>query len=276
MSASELLGGCAAGLTQDALLHPVDTIRARLNAGGAADAGGTASALLSEARAVVRADGVAGLYRGYGFCLAVSPLCNAIYFGSYRASRRYFDGSGPLHDGAAGFTAECLASTFWTPADIVKQRMQVAPSTGLGVADAARASIAAAGGVHGLWRGYLASLAVWGPFSCWCFALYEATKAWLGGDDDAAATASVNMAAGLSPGSVCRPHAAAGCVRTRMQVGAVEASAGIVDTTRLVLAEGGQAALWRRALARALWLAPGCGITITVFEAVDRFVGGGK
>ena len=61
-----------------------------------------------------------------------------------------------------------------------------------------------------------------------------------------------------------------------MQVGAVEASAGIVDTLRLVLAEGGQAALWRGALARALWLAPGCGITITVFEAVDRFVGGGK
>ena len=60
------------------------------------------------------------------------------------------------------------------------------------------------------------------------------------------------------------------------QVGAVEASANIVDTLRLVLAEGGQAALWRGALARALWLAPGCGITITVFEAVDRFVGGGK
>ena len=56
----------------------------------------------------------------------------------------------------------------------------------------------------------------------------------------------------------------------------MEASAGIVDTLRLVLAEGGQAALWRGALARALWLAPGCGITITVFEAVDRFVGGGK
>ena len=277
MSASELLGGCAAGLTQDALLHPVDTIRARLNAGGAADAGGTASALLSEARAVVRADGVAGLYRGYGFCLAVSPLCNAIYFGSYRASRRYFDGSGPLHDGAAGFTAECLASTFWTPADIVKQRMQVAPSTGLGVADAARASIAAAGGVHGLWRGYLASLAVWGPFSCSYFALYEATKAWLSGGDGAAATASVNMAAGLSAGSVAAVLTQPlDCVRTRMQVGAVEASAGIVDTLRLVLAEGGQAALWRGALARALWLAPGCGITITVFEAVDRFVGGGK
>ena len=65
-------------------------------------------------------------------------------------------------------------------------------------------------------------------------------------------------------------------VRTRMQVGAVEASAGIVATLRLVLAEGGQAALWRGALARALWLAPGCGITITVFEAIDRFVGGGK
>ena len=65
-------------------------------------------------------------------------------------------------------------------------------------------------------------------------------------------------------------------VRTRMQVGAVEASAGIVDTLRLVLAEGGQAALWRGALARARWRAPGCGSTITVFEAVDRFVGGGK
>jgi hypothetical protein len=30
----------------------------------------------------------------------------------------------------------------------------------------------------------------------------------------------------------------------------------------------GTRALWRGSLARVLWLAPGCGITMTVFQAV--------
>ena len=31
-------------------------------------------------------------------------------------------------------------------------------------------------------------------------------------------------------------------------------------------------ALWRGGAARALWLTPGCAITITVFEAVERLL----
>ena len=40
-----------------------------------------------------------------------------------------------------------------------------------------------------------------------------------------------------------------------------------------VYAEEGARALWRGAAARALWLTPGCAITITVFEAVERLLG---
>ena len=89
MTLSELLGGCAAGIIQDALLHPVDTIRARLDTGKAAHADGAASALLAEAKAICTKDGAVGLYRGYGFCLSVSAPCNALYFGSYRLTFTY-------------------------------------------------------------------------------------------------------------------------------------------------------------------------------------------
>lgn len=269
---SELLGGCAAGLTQDALLHPVDTIRARLDGAvraqqsAAARTENAAAALLAEASAVAKADGIIGLYRGYGFCMAVSAPCNAIYFGSYRSCRRCFEGSGPLHDAASGFLAECMASTLWTPADVVKQRLQVAPMGTLDVAGAARAAIAAGGGVGGLWRGYVASIAVWGPFASIYFAGYEFAKARLGGDDT---SAGGNMVAGVTAGTVAAALTQPlDCVRTRMQVGMVSRGVGIVEALRQILAEGGQRALWRGALARALWLAPGCGLTITIFERV--------
>ena len=105
--------------------------------------------------------------------------------------------SAPL-DAVSGFAAECMASTLWTPADVVKQRLQVTTTKPgeLTVKDAVSAAIASGGGVHGLWRGYVAGLAVWGPFAAMYFASYEAFKARLVGADEA--SAGDNMVAGVS------------------------------------------------------------------------------
>ena len=228
---NELAGGCAAGLIQDGLLHPVDTMRARLDMGqrltcSAAGATGTAvategpaAALARETRSVVAADGWKGLYRGYRWCLMTSAPCNAAYFGVYSTARRSFGGgSSPLHDAAAGLVAETIASVLWTPVDVVKQRLQVG-STGQTIAGTIGAAYNAAGSASGLWRGYFAGLMVWGPFSSVYFMTYEMLLRQVAATHDA--KLSDNLVCGVSAGSVAAlTTQPLDCAKTRIQASA--------------------------------------------------------
>lgn len=149
---ADMLAGCAAGAAQDMFLHPIDTLRARLDVGGptkvgtataqsanfgaSTSLGNPARMMLHEARTVIAADGLLGLYRGYGLCLIGSAPANALYFSSYQVLKRLLRpagldgqpsaaGASFVRDSAAGFGAEVVAAGLWTPLDIVKQRMQV-------------------------------------------------------------------------------------------------------------------------------------------------------
>ena len=275
MELNELAAGCAAGLTQDALLHPLDTLRARLDMGvgtssAASRSDGPFVAMVREAQSL----GPRGLYRGYAWCLCASAPCNALYFGSYSAVRRVTHRgheSSAVGDALAGFVAEALASLLWTPADVVKQRLQVGPR-GLFAADAARDAYDRAGSILGLQRGYFAGLAVWGPFSASYFAAYEALIRQLGGHE--AAGVGEDLAAGVTAGAtsalLTQPL---DCAKTRIQVGAVGQSESLLGVVMQIWRAEGARALWRGSAARALWLAPGCGITITIFQAVAGALG---
>ena len=274
----ELVGGMAAGLVQDALLHPLDVLRARLDTGvssaTARSAANPATALWCEAQSVAALDGMRGLYRGYTLCLAASAPANALYFGSFKASQRALgDTSVPAagRDFIAGLSAECVASLLWTPLDVLKQRMQVGP-TDLGTLGATRDACRV--GVVGLWRGYFAGLAVWGPFSASYFAMYEGLRRAMGSGDGATeASARQSIPAGLGAGAAAalltQPL---DCAKTRIQVGAVPRNLGLLSVMRRVYVQEGAESLWRGGAARTLWLTPGCAITITVFEAVERLL----
>ena len=165
----ELVGGLAAGLSKDVLLHPVDTLRARLDVThvGSASGRGPLAATVNELRSILAADGLAGLYRGYALCLLGSTPASALYFGSYHAMRRLLSGddnvqgSSPWRDAGAGAGAEVIASLLFTPLDVLKQRMQVAP-VGTSVSDVVRGACAGIG-LGGLWPGYFARITVWAP-----------------------------------------------------------------------------------------------------------------
>ena len=47
---------------------------------------------------------------------------------------------------------------------------------------------------------------------------------------------------------------------------------GLLSVMRRVYVQEGAVSLWRGGAARTLWLTPGCAITITVFEAVERLL----
>ena len=87
---ADLAAGLTAGAAQDALLHPLDTLRARLNAAPHPTSANALPlrALAAEALAVMRTDGLRGLYRGFSAAAAREMSYSTLRFGLYEPTKR--------------------------------------------------------------------------------------------------------------------------------------------------------------------------------------------
>jgi hypothetical protein len=152
----------AAGLVARIFLHPLDTVKSRMQV-----------AKSGELVKVFPLLSAPGLYRGFTVAAAGSIPGVTLYFTSFHVFKNFFGKSTALPtaagDFSAGFLAEAVSCAFWVPVDVVKERLQVNPSTNF-------SEIFRAVGVRGMYRGYFATLASYGPFSAVYFALVEALK----------------------------------------------------------------------------------------------------
>ena len=290
----EPLAGAISGLVNDAIVHPLDTLRARLDTV-------TAPAIESPLRSFSRmvsstylTEGARGFFGGYGVSLMGSMPANAVYFGLYKLGQRVCQDVGNedrsmdwAHNAFAGLVAQCGAAFVFTPLDVMKQRLQVSP-VGVKVSDVLRA-VRQERGPFGLWTGYWAAIAVWGPFSMLYFSAYEFLKPKLSRGASADTFCLSEFAAGTLA-------AAAGAVvtqpldfvKTRIQVGRQRVSSVLTSNAaqaqghvtqvnvlqaflRIVRSEGPRP-MFRGVVARVLWLAPGCGIMMCVFEGTQRLL----
>lgn len=313
------VAGGAAGVLQDAIMHPVDTIRARLDMGvgvvsahrksvrlptvaeptrhaqgGRQTSRSTTRALYRMASRTIANEGLRGLYGGYGVVLVGSGPASALYLGGYKLLGRHLSEHHalPFANPIAGFCAEVLALVVYTPLDVAKQRLQVAPAKTT-VRSMMRGLIRERG-VRGLWAGYWAGLVVWGPYSAIFFGVYETAKAGLASlpldnaqcvdlQDGSKGHPAIDFVAGTLGGTVgavlTQPL---DCIKTRVQVGGQQVSSvldcaerappkrELLATFRVIVSHEGPQALFRGTAARALWLAPGAGITIMLFETLHR------
>lgn len=184
--------------------------KARLQAGGRYT--GTFDVLFR----TVRTEGFSTLYRGFGAILVGGTPGTVLYLCSYEWFRDKIlaagDGkeidthgsnstsisniSGMMNGGripeyvahfASGMLAETVACVIYVPVDVIKERLQVqgmyrssnvaAHSYYRGSFDAMR-QIARQEGVGGIYKGYGATLASFGPYSALYFVLYEKAKEW--------------------------------------------------------------------------------------------------
>ncbi|KAJ1487977.1 mitochondrial carrier domain-containing protein [Baffinella frigidus] len=180
---SPMLAGASAGVVARLVCHPIDTIRSQV----AVQTSATRAPIVSALTRTLQAEGVAGLYRGIGIAAVGSAPALALYFTTYEVAKerlRKVPGlSGEtsfIADFGAGFVAETVACILFVPIDLVKERLQVQASlqgaaSYKGSVHAIRTVIRAEG-VRGIYRGYLATLASFGPFSGLYFLFYEEIK----------------------------------------------------------------------------------------------------
>lgn len=171
-------GGIAGGFT-NVVLHPLDTVKTKLQTRGS-------SALYSGPWDVVckvlANQGVLGFYSGVQAAFVGSVMSSAIYFGTYELAKCIFSNVFSLPKTIMPPLAAALgnitSSAILVPKEVVKQRMQA------GAAGSARQVFLhtiKSEGVIGLYAGYSAALLRNVPSNMISFSTFEYLKlAWLG------------------------------------------------------------------------------------------------
>ena len=259
-----------------------------------------------------RAEGVRGLYRGFGAILVGGTPGTMLYLCSYdllkiRLTSLWEQGTGkPLVHGSGGefavhfscgMLAEAFACIVYVPVDVVKERMQVQQKN---VKNGYRGSLDAlkqivrTEGVSGIYKGYAATLASFGPFSALYFVFYERFKHWtrehLAKDDPTVTSVDgveipfsyVVLTSCSAGGLASWLTSPLDMAKLRLQVqrgslannptGTVQFTyGGMVDCLRYAYRDGGIPGLFRGAGARVLHFAPAMTITMTCYETFRSY-----
>lgn len=161
-----LLSSCIAGFVSRIACHPIDTIKARLQAN----------------QGVVS---IGNVYRGLVAALVGGVPATCMYLTSYEMSKSTLSEVPILQNSpflvyfTSGMVAETCSCLVFVPTDVIKERLQVQQAAShykyKGSLDAL-VQIISQEGLRGLYKGYGASLLSFGPFSALYFAFYEAMK----------------------------------------------------------------------------------------------------
>jgi solute carrier family 25 S-adenosylmethionine transporter 26 len=171
-----LIAGAAAGAAASVVRVPTEVVKQRVQAGHFAKGAAAVKAILA-------AEGVAGLFAGYGSFLLRDLPFDAIEFVAYEQLKRAYMssvGGRDLHApevSAVGAAAGAVTGVLTTPLDVLKTRLMTQGASGKykGVVDCAR-RVAAEEGVGTLFAGWQPRVIWIGLGGCVFFSALEAAK----------------------------------------------------------------------------------------------------
>nr|CCA23636.1 PREDICTED: hypothetical protein [Albugo laibachii Nc14] len=287
--ASAFVPGAIAGVTADFLLHPFDTLNLRIKM--QAENSVRLSKVLGR---IVREEGFRGFFGGLGTTMTLSPMCAALYFGTYEylkeASERY--STLQAHSGivafAAGAASEVAISSISVPAEVVKSRLQLGrnprnATRGLVTKSSnyrnmvhAVCSIVQREGLRGLYAGYWACMSVDTFFSAFSFFFYENLKQHWRTEMKSNSNDNVTSLESLAFGSIAGGLAAfitnpLDVVTIRLMTqGDQNSYSGFWNCVRKMVRQEGCRGLWKGALCRTIAITPSTGICFGVYETAKR------
>ena len=317
----DFLCASLAGIIGRAPTHPLDTIKSVSFAHDGADPCSSSSSggkvrsrtlsLRQGYRLIMQREGVRGFYRGLGIATVGSAPGVGTYMCTYEQSKKVLGSAlGTPEEGSAvvhlcsGFGAETVSCVFWVPIDVVKERLQVQHPEVKGRYSGSwdgLQTILRNEGVAGLYKGYLSTLASFGPYSAVYFAAFEYFQALFRpflcpkeGDasDTSTSSASSSFMLGVSAGAC--GNAVAGIVtnplelvKTRLQIQrcilTVDGSkqrctqyaynySSVAQGLASILKEEGIMGLTRGTASRVAYTVPNAALTMGLYQGLKQYV----
>ncbi|PON65529.1 Mitochondrial substrate/solute carrier [Trema orientale] len=263
----DLTSGTVGGAAQLIVGHPFDTIKVKLQSQPVPPPGQLPkyAGAMDAVKQTLAAEGPRGLYKGMGAPLATVAAFNAVLFsvrGQMEALLRSEPGV-PLtvnQQIICGAGAGVAVSILACPTELVKCRLQaqsaLADSASAGVAvkyggplDVARQVLRSEGGVRGLFKGLVPTLAREVPGNAVMFGVYEAVKQYLAGGTDTSGLGrgSLIVAGGLAGGSFWFSVYPTDVVKSVIQVDDYKNPkfSGSIDAFRKIVASEGVKGLYK-------------------------------
>lgn len=282
---SDLIAGAISGICCDAILHPVDTVKSRLHVQQ-----GPPFKYRSMAhgfRLISQQEGIRkGLYAGFGAVLVGTVPTHAVMFAAYKGiKRRAEEDVSEEHKLAAidlgsGAIGEVCALPFYVPAEVIAKRMQVAtlgPARNYNSTAHAAKSILKSEGYGGLFAGFWPTMLRDVPYTALQFSFFTAAKDRYRAHtsrhqlSDAEAT-GLGVVVGAVAAILTNPF---DVIKTRFMTqstGSERKYHTILQCLKRLVAEEGASVLMRGVYARVLWVGPGSGITLAVYERCSQYL----
>ncbi|KAF7806256.1 S-adenosylmethionine carrier 1, chloroplastic/mitochondrial [Senna tora] len=292
-------------------MHPVDTIKTRMQSQAILDGIKNQKSILPMVRSVWKADGLRGFYRGVTPGITGSLATGATYFGVIESTKKWIEDSHPSLAGhwahfIAGAVGDTLGSFVYVPCEVMKLRMQVqgtlASWSSVVTKDGmsmkpnmqmygyytgmfhAGCSIWKQQGFKGLYAGYWSTLARDVPFAGLMVMFYEAMKditeygkqRWI-----SSPTLHVNSSleglvlGGLAGGLSAYLTTPLDVIKTRLQVqGSSVRYNGWLDAIRNIWAMEGMKGMFRGSIPRITWYIPASALTFMAVEFLREHFNG--
>ncbi|XP_043703337.1 mitochondrial substrate carrier family protein E isoform X1 [Telopea speciosissima] len=303
----EFLWGAFAGAFGEGMVHPIDTIKTRIQSQAVFSGGQRQKGISQMVRSVCVADGMSGFYRGITPGIIGSFATGATYFGFIESTKKWIEDVHPNLRGywahfIAGGVGDTLGSFIYVPCEVVKLRMQVQGtknswSSAIMRDNACKKpgvqmygyyngmfqagySIWKEQGLKGLYAGYWSTLARDVPFAGLMVTFYEALKdftdygkeRWLSNRDINSSLEGLILG-GLAGGFSAFLTTPLDVIKTRLQVqGSTLRYNGWLDAIQKIWMVEGTKGMFRGSVPRVMWYVPASSLTFMAVEFLrERF-----
>ncbi|KAG7955055.1 hypothetical protein I3843_11G051600 [Carya illinoinensis] len=307
----EFVWGAIAGAFGEGMMHPVDTIKTRIQIQAIISGSQFQNQknILQMVRAIWVPDGLKGFYRGITPGITGSLATGATYFGIIESTKKWIEESNPGLSGhlahfIAGAAGDTLGSFVYVPCEVIKQRMQIQGTrtswSSVSMKDSismkpgmqmygyytgifqAGCSIWKEQGLKGLYAGYWSTLARDVPFAGLMVMSYEALKdvteygkqRWIPNPKSHVSSSLEGLLlGGLAGGFSAYLTTPLDVIKTRLQVqGSTARYNGWFDAIRTVWMTEGIKGMFRGSVPRIAWYIPASALTFMAVEFLrDHF-----
>ncbi|XP_072978798.1 uncharacterized protein [Typha angustifolia] len=305
----EFVWGAIAGACGEGMMHPIDTVKTRLQSQAVITGTQAQKNILQMVRTVWAADGLKGFYRGIAPGVTGSLATGATYFGVIESTKNWLEEVNPNLSGhwshfIAGAIGDTLGSIVYVPCEVMKQRMQVQGTRDSWMSAITKGSISQKPGTHmygyyagmfqaghsiwkeqgpkGLYAGYWSTLARDVPFAGLMVTVYEALKDLseygkqryrLNREFHLNSSIEGLLLGGLAGGFSAYVTTPLDVIKTRLQVqGSTIRYDGWLDALRKIWAAEGLNGMFKGSVPRIIWYVPASAVTFMAVEFLrDHF-----
>jgi len=278
--AVNMLAGALAGISEHAVMFPVDSIKTRMQVFATSPVA-VYSGVGNAFSRISSTEGMRALWRGVTSVVLGAGPAHAVHFGTLEAVKELVGGNQAGNNwvatSLAGASATIASDALMNPFDVIKQRMQVHKSEFRSVFTCAR-TLLRNEGIGAFYVSYPTTLAISIPFNAIQFTVYEQCKRFLNPRGEYSPTSHITSGAvaGAVAAAVTTPLDVAKTIlqtRGTSSEPDIRSVGGMVDASRVIWKRDGLKGFGRGLTPRVLTIMPStalCWLSYEFFKAAIR------